>query len=63
MSTLRKVALIIIAVSVMANIAPMSAGARVLTGQILLIAFIDEMVLEWRGQRVQPVSDEAVRNE
>ena len=30
---------------------------------ILLIAFIDELVLEWRGQRVQPVSDEAVRNE
>jgi TRAP-type C4-dicarboxylate transport system permease small subunit len=30
---------------------------------ILLIAFIDELVLEWRGQRVVPVSDEAVRNE
>ena len=26
---------------------------------ILLIAFIDELVLEWRGQRVQASSDEA----
>jgi TRAP-type C4-dicarboxylate transport system permease small subunit len=30
---------------------------------ILLIALVDELVLEWRGMRVVPVSDEAVRNE
>ena len=30
---------------------------------ILLIAFIDELVLEWRGLRVQPSSDEPLRNE
>ena len=30
---------------------------------ILAIAFIDELVLEWRGERVQPVSDEPLRNE
>ena len=30
---------------------------------ILLIAFIDELVLELRGQRVQPSSEEATRNE
>jgi TRAP-type C4-dicarboxylate transport system permease small subunit len=30
---------------------------------ILLIAFIDELVLELRGQRAQPVSDEPLRNE
>ena len=30
---------------------------------ILLIAFIDELVLELRGQRVLPSSDEALRNE
>ena len=30
---------------------------------ILLIAFIDELVLEWRGQRVQASSDEALHNE
>jgi TRAP-type C4-dicarboxylate transport system permease small subunit len=30
---------------------------------ILLVAFIDELVLELRGQRVQWVSDEAMRNE
>jgi TRAP-type C4-dicarboxylate transport system permease small subunit len=30
---------------------------------ILLVAFIDELVLEWRGQRVVMVSDEATRNE
>lgn len=30
---------------------------------ILLIAFVDELVLEWRGQRVQPSSDEALHNE
>lgn len=30
---------------------------------ILLIAFIDELVLELQGRRVQPVSDEATRNE
>jgi TRAP-type C4-dicarboxylate transport system permease small subunit len=30
---------------------------------ILLIAFIDELVLEVRGQRTQPGSDEALRNE
>jgi TRAP-type C4-dicarboxylate transport system permease small subunit len=30
---------------------------------ILVIAFIDELVLEWRGARVVPASDEATRNE
>jgi TRAP-type C4-dicarboxylate transport system permease small subunit len=30
---------------------------------VLLIAFIDELVLEWRGQRAQPASDEPLRNE
>ena len=30
---------------------------------ILLIALIDEWVLEWRGQRVQPASDEMLHNE
>jgi TRAP-type C4-dicarboxylate transport system permease small subunit len=30
---------------------------------ILLIAFVDELVLEWRGRRMQPVSGEALRNE
>jgi TRAP-type C4-dicarboxylate transport system permease small subunit len=30
---------------------------------ILLIAFIDELVLELRGRRVQPISDEPLRNE
>jgi len=30
---------------------------------ILAIAFIDELVLELRGQRVQHVSDEASHNE
>jgi TRAP-type C4-dicarboxylate transport system permease small subunit len=30
---------------------------------VLAIAFIDELVLEWRGQRVQPSSDEALHNE
>ena len=30
---------------------------------ILAIAFIDELVLEMRGERVQPVSDEPLRNE
>jgi TRAP-type C4-dicarboxylate transport system permease small subunit len=30
---------------------------------ILLIAFIDELVLEWRGRRSHAVPDEAVRNE
>jgi TRAP-type C4-dicarboxylate transport system permease small subunit len=30
---------------------------------VLAIAFIDELVLEWRGQRVQPVGDEAMHNE
>ena len=30
---------------------------------ILVIAFVDELVLEWRGVRVLPASDEAVRNE
>lgn len=36
----------------------MAAGAV-----ILAIAFLDELVLELRGQRVQKVSDEALRNE
>jgi hypothetical protein len=30
---------------------------------VLAIAFVDELVLELRGQRVQPASDEALRNE
>ena len=30
---------------------------------VLTIAFVDELVLEWRGQRVQPSSDEALHNE
>jgi len=30
---------------------------------ILLIAFVDELVLEWRGQRRQPASDEMLHNE
>lgn len=30
---------------------------------ILLIAFIDELVLEWRGKRVQTDTSEALRNE
>jgi TRAP-type C4-dicarboxylate transport system permease small subunit len=30
---------------------------------ILTIAFIDELVLQWQGRRVQPVSDEALHNE
>ncbi|HSW21613.1 MAG TPA: TRAP transporter small permease [Burkholderiaceae bacterium] len=30
---------------------------------ILLVAFVDELVLEWRGQRVAISSDEASRNE
>ena len=32
-------------------------------GVVLAVAFIDELVLEWRGRRVVPVSDEATRNE
>jgi TRAP-type C4-dicarboxylate transport system permease small subunit len=36
----------------------MAAGAI-----ILLIAFIDDLVMEVRGQRVVPVSDEPLRNE
>ena len=30
---------------------------------ILLIAFVDELVMEWRGQRKQPVRDEMLHNE
>ena len=30
---------------------------------VLLIALVDEFVLEWRGQRTQPSSDEALHNE
>ena len=30
---------------------------------VLLIAFVDELVLEWQGKRVQPSSDEALHNE
>ena len=30
---------------------------------VLLVAFVDELVLEWRGQRTQPASDEPLRNE
>lgn len=36
----------------------MAAGTTV-----LLIAFVDELVLEWRGERAQPASDEPLRNE
>lgn len=35
-----------------------AAGTLVLT-----IAFLDELVLEWRGQRARPVSTEATHNE
>ena len=37
--------------------------AMALGSLILLIAFIDELVLELRGRRIQPGSDEALRNE
>ena len=30
---------------------------------VLLIALLDELVLEWRGQRIQPASAEPLRNE
>jgi uncharacterized iron-regulated membrane protein len=30
---------------------------------VLLIAFLDELVLEWRGQRARPDSAEMLRNE
>ena len=30
---------------------------------VLLIAFVDELVLEWRGQRRPPASGEMLRNE
>ena len=30
---------------------------------ILLLALLDELVLEWRGLRVAPVSDEMLHNE
>ena len=30
---------------------------------VLMVAFIDELVLEWRGLRVTPSSDEPLRNE
>jgi TRAP-type C4-dicarboxylate transport system permease small subunit len=30
---------------------------------VLLVAFVDEWVLEWRGLRAQPSSDEPLRNE
>ncbi|HSB99783.1 MAG TPA: TRAP transporter small permease, partial [Burkholderiaceae bacterium] len=30
---------------------------------ILLVAFVDELVLEWQGRRVVPSSDEASHNE
>ena len=30
---------------------------------VLAVAFVDELVLEWRGQRVQVSSDEALHNE
>jgi TRAP-type C4-dicarboxylate transport system permease small subunit len=30
---------------------------------VLAVAFIDELVLEWRGRRAQPSSDEALHNE
>ena len=37
--------------------------AMALGSVIMLIAFIDELVLEWRGKRATPVNDEALRNE
>lgn len=30
---------------------------------VLLVAFVDELVLEWRGLRIAPTSDEPLRNE
>ncbi|MBI5257982.1 MAG: TRAP transporter small permease [Burkholderiales bacterium] len=30
---------------------------------VLLVALLDDLVLEWRGQRVLPVNEEATRNE
>jgi len=36
----------------------MAAGALVLA-----LAFVDELVLEWRGLRISPVSDEMLHNE
>jgi TRAP-type C4-dicarboxylate transport system permease small subunit len=36
----------------------MAAGTLVMT-----VAFVDEWVLEWRGQRTLPASDEALHNE
>jgi TRAP-type C4-dicarboxylate transport system permease small subunit len=30
---------------------------------VLLIAFVDELALEWRGERVQASSDEMLHNE
>lgn len=30
---------------------------------VLAIAFVDELVLEWQGRRLQPASDEALHNE
>jgi small-conductance mechanosensitive channel len=40
-----RLALVIISIALMANVAPMSTAARVLTGQVLLIAFI--VLLGW----------------
>ena len=37
--------------------------AMALGSIVLLVAFVDELVLELRGERVVPVSDEAIRNE
>jgi TRAP-type C4-dicarboxylate transport system permease small subunit len=37
--------------------------AMALGSVVLLIALIDDLVLEWRGERVQPASDEALHNE
>ena len=30
---------------------------------ILLVAFVDELALEWRGERIVVQSDEALHNE
>jgi TRAP-type C4-dicarboxylate transport system permease small subunit len=37
--------------------------AMALGSVVLLIALADEFLLEWRGERVQPSSDEALHNE
>ena len=41
----------------------LEAYLKQLGSVVLAIAFLDELVLELRGQRVQPTSGEALRNE